>query len=77
LGLDRNACGAGDSDQLTAAGGDRRRSPLSRAAGRPRRCPLGAELGRVGIETEADLAAALFDERREPIRERDQGRFSP
>jgi len=28
------------------------------------------ELRRVGVETEADLAAALFDERREPIRER-------
>jgi hypothetical protein len=37
----------------------------------------GPELRRVRIEAEADLAAALFDERRQPIREWDQGRFSP
>ena len=28
----------------------------------------GGELRRVGVEAEADLAAALLDERREPIR---------
>jgi hypothetical protein len=38
---------------------------------------VGAQLDRIRVEAEADLAAALFDERREPIRERDQGRFSP
>jgi len=31
--------------------------------------PVPAQLGRVGVEAEADLAAALFDERRKPIRE--------
>jgi hypothetical protein len=34
--------------------------------------PLPGQLGRVGVEAEADLAAALFDERREPISERRQ-----
>jgi hypothetical protein len=28
---------------------------------------LPGQLGRVGVEAEADLAAALFDERRQPI----------
>ncbi len=31
--------------------------------------PVPAQLGRVGVEAEADLTAALFDERRESIRE--------
>jgi hypothetical protein len=31
--------------------------------------PVPAQLGRVGVETEADLTAALFDERRKSIRE--------
>jgi hypothetical protein len=31
---------------------------------------LSGELRRVGIEAEADLAAALLDERRQPVRER-------
>jgi hypothetical protein len=31
--------------------------------------PILAQLGRVGVEAEADLTAALFDERRESIRE--------
>jgi hypothetical protein len=30
--------------------------------------PVPTQLGRVGIEAEADLTAALFDERRESIR---------
>jgi hypothetical protein len=30
---------------------------------------LPGQGGRVGVEAEADLTAALFDERREPIRE--------
>jgi len=32
------------------------------------RRPDRGQLGRVGVEAEADLAAALFDERRQPIR---------
>jgi hypothetical protein len=36
----------------------------------PRRRPLGLDQVRgVGIEAEADLAAALLDKRRKPIRE--------
>jgi hypothetical protein len=31
------------------------------------------QLGRIGVEAEADLTAALFDERRESIREIGQG----
>jgi hypothetical protein len=31
--------------------------------------PVPGELRRVGVETQADLAAALPDERRQPIRE--------
>jgi hypothetical protein len=34
--------------------------------------PVARQLGRVGVEAEADLAAALGDERREPIREMGQ-----
>ncbi len=49
---------------------DRGRRPLGGTA-RPGREGLAGpgQLGRVGIEAEADLAAALFDERRKPIRE--------
>jgi hypothetical protein len=31
--------------------------------------PVPPQLGRVGVEAEADLTAALFDERRKSIRE--------
>jgi hypothetical protein len=31
--------------------------------------PAPGELGRIGVETQADLAAALLDERRQPVRE--------
>jgi len=31
---------------------------------------LTGQLRRVGVETEADLAAALVDERRQPVRKR-------
>lgn len=34
--------------------------------------PVPAQLRRVGVEAEADLTAALIDERRKPIRETDQ-----
>jgi hypothetical protein len=51
-------------------GGDGRRGPLGgRTAGRGV-ARVGVQLRRIGIEAEADLAAALIDERREPIRER-------
>jgi hypothetical protein len=35
--------------------------------------PVPGQLGRVGVEAETDLTAALFDERRESIREIGQG----
>ena len=66
---------------LTATQAGPARSISAGSARRPRRPPLGGrrgsrrpgavpgELGRVGVEPEADLAAALFDERRQPIRE--------
>jgi hypothetical protein len=38
---------------------------------------LPGQLRRVRIETEADLAAALFYERRQPVRERSFGQPSP
>jgi hypothetical protein len=41
-----------------------------------RRLPRPGQLGRVGVEAEADLTAALFDERRESIGEAGQGRVS-
>jgi hypothetical protein len=50
----------------------RRRSP-----GIVRLRPRRDQLGRVGVEAEADLTAALFDERRKPIREGGQGLLSP
>jgi hypothetical protein len=31
--------------------------------------PLNGQLGRIGVEAEADLTAALIDERRQPIGE--------
>jgi hypothetical protein len=57
--------------------GDRGGGPLGGGAGGPARIEPVEKPGRVRVEAEADLAAALFDERREPIRKRDQGRFSP
>lgn len=47
-----------------------------RGLGVARLRPLPGQLGRVGVEAEADLAAALFDERRKPISERGQGLLS-
>jgi hypothetical protein len=58
-------------------GDDGRRGLLGRARKILPASLTGGELGRVRVEAEADLAAALLDERRKPIRERDQGRFSP
>jgi len=41
-----------------------------------RQLPLPGQLGRVGVEAETDLTAALLDERREPIGETGQGVLS-
>ena len=48
-----------------------------RRLGSPGSRPVPGQLGRVGVEAEADLAAALFDERREPIRERSSAATQP
>jgi hypothetical protein len=37
-----------------------------------RQLPLPGQFGRVGVEAETDLTAALLDERREPISEAGQ-----
>jgi hypothetical protein len=48
--------------------GDRDGRQLGRRRlGVARRRPRTGQLGRVGVEAKADLTAALFDERREPI----------
>ncbi len=77
LGLCRDAGGARSLDQRPAVGRDSRRGTLGGACAPIATGLAGADLGRVRIEAEADLAAALFDERRQPIREWAQGRFSP
>ncbi len=77
LGLCRDAGGARSLDQRPAAGRDGRRCTLGGACALIAAGLAGAELGRVRIEAEADLAAALVYERRQPIREWAQGRFSP
>jgi hypothetical protein len=41
-----------------------------------RRRPRRGQFGRVGVEAEADLTAALLDERREPIGEAGQSVLS-
>jgi hypothetical protein len=74
LRLDGDAGGAGAVDQRPAVGCDGGPGPFggrgARIAGLR---PVPGQLGRVGVETEADLAAALFDERRQPIGELLQG----
>jgi hypothetical protein len=51
----------------------RRRGQLGgKCAGAGGRLPLPGKFRRVGVETEADLTAALVDERRQPIREQSQ-----
>jgi hypothetical protein len=55
-------------DQLAAVREHRRGGSLgSRDATGVSRLPLPGQLGRVGVEAEADLAAALGYQRREPI----------
>ena len=70
LRLDRDAGRAGALDQRAAVGGDgtarRPRAGVPSTVG-PEVLP--GQLRRVGVETEADLAAALLDERRQPVRE--------
>jgi hypothetical protein len=56
--------------------GDRGGCQLSGRPGIAWRLPLPGQLGRVGVEAETDLTAALFDERRESIGERGQWRLS-
>jgi hypothetical protein len=49
----------------------RGRSQIGRGLDGDRR-PLPGQLGRVGVEAEADLTAALSNQRRQPIRKRRQ-----
>jgi hypothetical protein len=57
--------------------GDRGGGQLGgRRPGFARRRPHPGQFGRVGVEAEADLAAALLDERREPIGEAGQSVLS-
>jgi hypothetical protein len=68
LRLDRDAGGAGAVDQGAAVIGDRAgRQLCGRGLGIARLRPLPGQLGRVGVEAETDLAAALLYERRQPI----------
>ena len=67
LRLGGDAGGAGRRDQRQAVLGDRVGRGLGGSARRPRARP---QRGRIGVEPEADLAAALVDERREPVGER-------
>jgi hypothetical protein len=73
LRLDRHAGRPGAVDQEAAVryhrGGGRLGGRRLSAGGRR---PLPGQLGRVGVEAEADLAATLSYKRREPIREQRQ-----
>lgn len=78
LRLDRDAGGPRLLDQAATVIGDRGGRPLGGGRLRvPGPRPVPGQLRRVGVEAEADLAAALFDERREPIREFGQGASRP
>jgi len=72
LGLDRDAGRAGAVDQGAAVLGDSGGGALG-GRGALTAGPVPGQLGRVGVEAEADLAAALRNERREPIGEVRQG----
>ena len=73
LGLDRDAGGAGSFDQGAAVGDDRGGGQLGgQRAGTGGHRPLPGQLGRIGVEAEADLTATLVDERRQPIGEQRQ-----
>jgi hypothetical protein len=69
LWLDRDAGRAGAVDQGAAVGEDRGGGELGGRRGGGRRGPLPGQIGRVGVETEADLTAALSYQRRQPIGE--------
>jgi hypothetical protein len=74
LWLDGDAGRSGALDQRAAVRGNRRSRPLGDrrvVAGRIGK-GLPAQLRRVGVEAEADLATALLDKRRQPIGERAQ-----
>jgi hypothetical protein len=59
---------AGLLDQVPAVLGDSDRRQLGRRRfGIACARPLSGQLRRIGVEAEADLAAALLDERRQPI----------
>ena len=66
-GLTATQYGAVASISVAAVGGDRLGRGLGGLDARPR---LRLEPGRIRVESEADLAAALCDERREPVGER-------
>jgi hypothetical protein len=70
LRLDRDAGRPGAVDQRPAVSGDGARGDFGRRALDRGPEILPGQLRRVGVETEADLAAALFDERRQPVRKR-------
>jgi hypothetical protein len=57
-------------------GGDGIGGELCRGGASTRLSPGPGQLGRVGVEAEADLARALVDERREPIGKRSAQRIS-
>jgi len=68
LRLDSDAGGAGPLDQGPAMPSDRGGRQLCRRRfGIARRLPLPGQLGRVGVEAETDLTAALLNERRQSI----------
>jgi hypothetical protein len=69
LRLDRDAGRARPLDQAAAVGRDGCRGQLGGGLAGGQLDRVRGELPRVGVEPEADLAAALLYERREPIRE--------
>jgi hypothetical protein len=59
-------------------GEDRSGGELGGERSRPGgRRPLSGQLGRIGVEAEADLTATLLYERRQPIGEQRQGISRP
>ena len=69
LGLDRHAGRSGHLDQPVALLIHGNRRPLGGVPQITLRCRFRGQGARVRIEPEADLAPALLDERRQPIRE--------
>jgi hypothetical protein len=77
LRLDRDAGRAGALDQRETVGDDGAGGDLGRCALDGGTQVLAGQLRRVGVEAEADLTAALFDERRQPVCERSSRQLSP